>query len=434
MSQKERDRLKIVEAVEKKRLGAQDGADQLGMSARGLRKLRNRYRTSGDSAVIHGLRGRDSNRRISEKIKLKTIRLIQKKYSDFGPTLAAEYLVDDAEISISRETLRGWMIQEGLWKSRPARKREIHVWRERRASEGELIQWDTSIHDWLEGRGEKLVLIAMIDDATSKLYGEFHDSDTTINNMIVLGNYLKLKGRPIAAYTDKNSIFKVNRGASIEEQLDNMCPDTQLGRALKELDIEWIAAHSPQAKGRIERSFGTMQDRLIKAMRIAGIKDRENANAYLHTKFIPFWDERFGKSPRTSGDAHRLLTKEHRLDEILSIRERRKVRNDYTIQWQNNLWQIAREEIRHGLLRVGVDIEQRLNGAIHARFQGKYLKLQRIEAAKAAARGLPDASVALRAPSASGKPAEKTKYIPPSDHPWRRTFLPCRKAELSTLR
>ena len=196
----------------------------------------------------------------------------------FGPTLAAEYLEQEHELKVSRETLRKWMRKAGLWKARHQRIGQVHVWRARRSCVGELVQWDTSDHDWLEGRGPRIYLIAMIDDATSRLLAQFVSSDSTEQNMRLLRAYLEKYGRPVAFYTDKAGLFRVNRPAQLEEQLAGQDPKTQIGRALEELDVGWIAAHSPQAKGRVERCFHTLQDRLVKGLRKAQVTTLEEAN------------------------------------------------------------------------------------------------------------------------------------------------------------
>src|SRR5207342_992065 len=225
-----------------------------------VRRLLAKLREVGDKAVLHGLRGR-SNRRIKEQDKGKAVEILSRDvYKGFGPTLAAEYLAKKHNMKVSKETVRKWMREAGLWRARKQRVEKVHMWRERRERFGELVQWDTSEHDWLEGRGEKIYLIKMIDDATSRLFARFVRHDSTVENMAVLEQYLRRYGRPLEFYTDKASIFlttpKKNHAPRVEPP-----PPTQIGRALSELGVGWIAAHSPQAKGRVERSFQTAQDR-----------------------------------------------------------------------------------------------------------------------------------------------------------------------------
>ena len=270
MSQKERDRLQVLQEAKQRHITQREAAGQMGVSERWVRKLLARMRKEGDRAVIHRLRGRSSNRKIPDGVRKKVVGLVEREYRDFGPTLASEYLAERQRVRVSRETLRGWMIQAQLWKPRRARIERLHTWRPRRAQCGELVQWDTSEHDWLEGRGEKLYLIAMIDDATSRAGARFVRHDSTPENLRLLRSYLRRWGRPLAFYTDKASLFKTSRPQQRDEQLQGQFPRTQIGRALEELGIEWIPAHSPQAKGRIERFFGTAQDRLVKGLRKAG--------------------------------------------------------------------------------------------------------------------------------------------------------------------
>src|SRR5207248_4537718 len=215
-------------------------------------------------------------------------------YEGFGPTLASEYLRKKHGVAASRETVRQWMMRARLWRGKKEKVKQIHTWRPRRSRFGELVQWDTSEHDWLEGRGEKLYLIAMIDDSTSRLWARFVKHDSTEENMKLLWSYLEKFGRPLSFYTDKASLFQTREklrrdDAGVEKDPVEMGP-TQIGRALRELGISWIAAHSPQAKGRVERNFGTAQDRLVKGMRVAGVKTIEQANEYLASDYLVWWE------------------------------------------------------------------------------------------------------------------------------------------------
>src|SRR5881227_3477112 len=296
LSTKDGDRLKILHEVKRKHL-TQRAAEQLGVSDRWVRELLRRVKKEGDGGGVHRGRGRVSNRRLPESVRTKTLKLVQAKYRDFGPTLACEYLAKNHQVEVSKETLRQWLIGAGLRRVKRRKVQEVHVWRPRRSCRGELVQWDTSEHDWLEGRGPRLYLVAMIDDATSQAYARFVGHDSTEENLRVLWEYLKRWGRPVEFYTDKSSLFTVNAPApeaadeAVEEEL------TQIGRALSELGIGWIAAHSPQAKGRVERSFETDQDRLVKGLRVAGAKNLEQANAYLDAEYLPAWDAKFTVLP-----------------------------------------------------------------------------------------------------------------------------------------
>jgi transposase len=379
MTQRDRDRLVVLKKADKKLITQKQAADELQLSERQVRRLVVRLREVGDRAVVHGLRQRPSNRRLSEKTRENAVRILsQQVYRGFGPTLASEYLAKKHKIRIGREALRQLMQQAGLWRSRKQKIEAIHEWRARRSSRGELVQWDTSEHDWLEGRGEKLYLIHMIDDATSELLGRFVRHDSTEENMRVLWNYLEKNGRPVAYYTDKAALFhttpKVKRDEKqLPRQEREVLPPTQIGRGLLELGIVWIAAHSPQAKGRVERSFGTAQDRLVKGLRVAGACTLEAANRYLETEFLPWWNQHLVTAPANPADAHRRLGPEHDLASALSHVETRQVNNDYTIQVDAKFYRIERASICAGLRGALVRVEQRLDGSLAVRFRDSYL-------------------------------------------------------------
>ena len=376
MNQKERDRLQVLHEAKKRQITQQEAAAQMGVSERWVRKLLARLRQQGDRGVMHRLRGRVSNRKIREPVRAKAVALVRREYRDFGPTLASEYLAERHRVRVSRETLRQWMIQAQLWKPRRARIERVHTWRPRRAQCGELVQWDTSEHDWLEDRGEKLYLVALIDDATSRAKARFVRHDSTQENLRLLRRYLERWGRPGAFYTDKASLFRINRPPQPEEQLQGKRPQTQIGRALEELGIEWIPAHSPQAKGRVERFFGTAQDRLVKGLRKAGAHTLEEAQHYLERVYLPLWNRRFTVAAANPTDAHRPLGPEHHLAAILSQVESRVVMPDYTVPWEGRRYQIARAALRAGLRGARVRMEKRLDGSIALRFRGHYLPVR----------------------------------------------------------
>lgn len=381
MSARERDRLKVLHEVRKRHITQQQAAVELGLSTRWVRTLMKRIGMRGDSGLRHGLRGRRSNRKAPEELKRRAVeRFRQKKqarlWHDYGPTLAAEELAEQYGIHISRETLRHWLIEAKLWRPRCARVERAHLWRARRARYGELVQWDTSEHNWLEGRGEKLYLIAMIDDATSRLTARFVGHDSTAENLRQLRCYLEQHGRPVSVYTDKASLFQIapraihHRDAPAQQL-------TQIGRALKELNIEWIAAHSPQAKGRIERSFQTAQDRLVKGLRQVGAKDLESANQYLQQVYVPFWNRRFGREPQRAGDAHRPVLPGTNLDSLLSIRQSRTVSQDHTISWDGVTYRIDRHQAARGMRGARVEIERRLDASTWMRWRNQTLRLEK---------------------------------------------------------
>ncbi len=339
---------------------------------------------------------------------------------------------------MSRETLRKWMSAAGLWRPRHWRVKAAHVWRPRRPAFGELVMMDSSPYRWLEERGPACHLIALIDDASSRAWGRLVEHDSSEENLRTLQGWLQRYGRPLALYTDKNSLFVTSRPVQWQEQLRGEPARTQFGRALAELGIEWIAAHSPQAKGRIERLFGTLQDRLVKEMRLQQIATLEAANRFLETTFWPCWQRRFARPPAIAVDAHRPLEHTPHLEEILSIREARTVAADHTVSWQGQRWGLWREDVCAGLRGARVEIERRLDGHHWLRFRGRYLPLHLCPAAprSASPSGLRPAGLADQKPKAPTK--LKTKHIPSPDHPWRkpwkRTFLLGRKPDISTLR
>src|SRR5262249_43785385 len=275
----------------------------------------------------------------------------------------------------SRERVRQWMIAEGMWQSKTKKLREVHTWRPRRSHYGELVQWDTSDHDWLEGRGEPVHhLVRMIDDATSRSWGRFVQRDGTRENMGVLWEYVKRFGRAVDYYTDRDSMFTVApRPGENKEQQREADRLTQIGRALRELGIGWIAAYSPQAKGRVERSFGTDQDRLVKHLRLAKVKTLQDANQFLEMEDWPEWNERFARPLEGVVAMHPALTPQTDLAIELSHVEHRIVSNDYTFSFGGRRYQIARQQVKPGMRGKSLRIELLLSGTLRGRFEGEYV-------------------------------------------------------------
>ena len=431
MSAKERDRVRVLEQVRSGQLKRGEACEQLRVSERQFRRIAGRYEKAGDAGLVHRSRGRVSNRRFPAEVRARAVEELEGPYKGFGPTLAAEKLEELNGIVVSRETVRKWQAEEKL--REPRRRGVTHrEWRERRACFGEMVQIDTSKHDWLEGRGESCVLIGMIDDATSRAALRFFESDTTKTNMAMLGRWMRRHGRPLAVYGDKASHFVVNRGSTVEEDLTGVESESQIGRALRELEVEYIRAHSPQAKGRVERLFGTCQDRLVKELRLGGIGTIAEANKYLDRHFVPMWNRRFTVAPLSEADAHRGL-EGHDLGAILSNQECRVVRNDYTIQFGKARYQILRGSAAAGLRGSKVIVEERLDGRLWLRWRGRYLDHVRV-----GARGAPPPATP-RVGSSSLRSSSPPRGVPPSpNHPWKRaykrTLLPCAKPDTSTLR
>jgi transposase len=372
MSQRERDRSRVLHSVLEGRRTQGEAARLLRLTPRQVRRLLQRLQQSGDAGLVHGLRGQPSNRRKNAKLRRRVLQVYCKDYHDFGPTFAAEKLAERG-LEVSPDTLRRWLLAEGLWQ--PKRRRDPHRSRRpRRACFGELVQMDTSIHDWTEGRGEDMVLLHMIDDAASRLLARFYDADDVLNHMDLLLRWLQAHGRPLALYTDRHSIFEPqDKGHALPEA------ETQFGRALRELSIELIRARSPQAKGRVERSFGTAQDRLVKEMRLANVKTIAQANALLDDGLLAKHNRMFSVPPREARDAHRELGTAFNVAAILSLQEQRVVANDYTVRFENRIYQVDKP-VYPGLRQGRVVVELRLDGTMAIRFGDKYLKYHEIAA------------------------------------------------------
>jgi len=433
LSARERERLKVLQQVEEGHLKQVEAARRLRLTDRQVRRLQARLRIQGDRGIVHRLRGRCSNRKIPDALRRRVVQqLRQPCYAGFGPTLAAEQLALQGLV-VSGETLRSWMSAAALWQTKSRAVKQVHVWRPRRPCWGELVMMDSSPYRWLEDRGPAGHLIAMIDDATSRVWGRLVEHDSTEENLRTLRGWLDRYGRPLALYTDKNSLFVTSRPVQWQEQLRDAPARTQFGRALSELDIEWIAAHSPQAKGRIERLFGTLQDRLVKEMRLRDIGTLEAANRFLEITFWPFWQQRFAVPPARCGDAHRRLERTHRLQEILSVRVARTVASDHTVVWNGQRWGVPRDQICAGLRGARAEIERRLDGSHWLRFRNRYLPLLPCPTTSRSASpsGLRPTGLVDRKPKP--KNVNQPKYIPPPEHPWR-TFQFGRKADISTLR
>ena len=413
MSNREIDRLGIINNVIAGKLTWNEAGAQLALCDRQIGRLCKKVRKKGNAGIIHGLRGKPSNHKLEPGLLEEAMELVKSKYSDFGPTFANEKLEELDGIHLSVFVVRKGMIKEGLW--RPKKSKPKHRdWRPRRSCVGEMVQLDGSDHDWFEGRGPRCVLLVFIDDATSRiLYACFISVEDTLNLMAATKSYLRINGRPMFWYVDKDSIYKINRQASIEEQLRDEQPLTQFTRAMKELGIEVINADSPQAKGRVERGFGTHQDRLVKELRLAGISNMEDGNVFLAEVYVPKHNARFAVAPENNTNVHRPLLKSHCLEEILSLRTERTVANDYTIRKDNQFFQLLAEQPVRVKPKDKVLVEMRLDGSRHMRFKEAYL-------------GFKSISKPPYRPFYAGKkeignadgPVKPNK--PAKNHPWRR--------------
>ena len=385
MSGKEADRWYVVRRVIEGELTQKEGARGLGKSERQVRRMVRRVKAEGKIGVRHRLRGRQSNRRTEEEIAGAALEAIKGRYKGFGPTLAQEKLEKRDGIALSVSTVRRLMIGAHEWKAKRGKRRH-RAWRERRRCVGMLVQVDGSEHAWFEERGPRCTLIIFVDDATGRIvYGSFEESEDTVTLMRMTREYVEKHGRPVELYPDRDSIYRVNRQATIEEELRDEQAETQYARAMKELGISVRCAGSPQAKGRVERVFETLQDRLVKEMRLEGIRTRAAANEYL-PGYLAEYNERFAVTPVDATDMHRALLKEHRLDEIFTIRTPRVVANDYTVRCQHRVFQVLRRQPVRVCPRMRIEVEMRLDGSLYLRHRGAYLNVKEITEAVNASR------------------------------------------------
>lgn len=371
MSKKERKRLGLLNKVKAGDVRLVKAAELAGLSYRQMKRVWRRYREQGDEGLVHAARGRTSNRGRPGAWRARVLRRYEEQYADFGPTLAAEYLSKEG-LRIDHETLRRWLLKEGLWKQR--RKRSRHrKWRERRAHRGELIQMDGSHHDWFEGRGAWAVLMVMIDDATNRTYARFFEAETTRAAYETLAGYVRRYGLPQALYVDRDSIYRCEREGRVEEELRGEGPLTNFQRAMKRLGVDLILANSPQAKGRVERRNAVFQDRLVKAMRLEKINGIEQANKYLEQEFLAELNHRFTVKAREKGDVHSRVPVGLKLSEVLCWEEERVVSNDWTVRWHNRFFQISSRHQGANLPGRRVTVRETLKGNVHLIRRGQSL-------------------------------------------------------------
>jgi len=412
MSQKELKRYDIIKKVIGKELKGIEAAGLLGVTGRHIRRLKLKVKDHGAKGLVHGGRGKASNRKIPDKDREKIIDLINKNYHDFGPTLAAEKLKERHKISVSTSAVRSIMIEESIWKPKNKKKEKHRSWRQRKASFGEMIQYDGSYEYWFENRGEKCCLLASIDDATGKVWAQFDEHEGVWPTFNFWQGYIERFGKPYSIYVDRFSTYSMNHKLAKEN------PDTltQFQRAMENnLNIEIIHAKSAEAKGRVEKLFKTLQDRLIKEMRLRNISDIEAANKFLEEEYLPWFNDRFMVEPRGKANLHKPLIKKEidKLDSIFSRQYTRVVRNDFTIHHQKQRYQLLKEQPATVCRKDRVTVEMRLDGSIHFRLRGKYLNHQI----------LPSEPKKINV----GKKTKlwvlpkTTAHIPPANHPWRHS-------------
>lgn len=413
MSQRELTRLEVIQRVKRKTLKQRQAAELLSISVRQVKRLCKAYEASGTAGLISKRRGQPSNNRLPEKTINQARQLLQSRYPDFGPTLATEKLAIEG-VSLSVETVRQLLIGEGLWKAKAVRRPVIHQLRERRARLGELVQIDGSPHDWFEGRAPKCTLLVFVDDATSRLmYLQFVAAETTFNYFAAVRSYIAEFGKPLSFYSDKFGVFRVN----IPNALSGTGL-TQFGRALKELQIELICAHSPQAKGRVERANQTLQDRLTKELRLRDLSSPAAANAYL-PEFIAAYNQRFAVAPRSPEAAHRPLAKGEDLERVLTLCERRTLSKNLTLSYNNVLYQINTKRAAYTMRGAHVEVREKSNGEITIEYQQRQLEYSIYgEQEQHQAKVVEAKLLQPAAARATARPKPKRGPVPRS-HPWR---------------
>lgn len=409
MSIKELKRVQIVNKALEKRIKQKEAAKILDLSERQIRRLVKSLKKDGEKGLIHGLRGKESKRKISNAKKDLIIDKYLETYKGFGPTLAQEKLEERDKIKISRESLRQMLLGSGLWEISRKSKKHRH-WRERKKYYGEMSQIDGSRHKWFEERGPEVSLMAQIDDAKSEVYAEFHEYEGTIPAMQSFKGYLKEHGIPMSVYVDKHSTYKSQHEATVEEQLSGIKAKSQYGRALEEIGVEVIYAHSPQAKGRIERLFKTFQDRLIKEMRLEGISSIKEGNRFLK-EYLPRFNKKFSVEPAGKENLHRKVTSWKEINRALTVRTESFVRNDYTIIHGTSLYQLRTALSLRG--KKVTAIEQ-LNGKLKVEYKGKMIDFSKIETRP-------------QKISETIKPVDRImirrRYMPSINHPWRAAVV-----------
>ena len=394
----------VLGEVKQGRMSLAEAGSLMRLSYRQAKRVWQRFKKAGDAGLVHRSRGRAGRRCKEAKLRQQVLARYAERYPDFGPTLAAEKLVEEG-LGVDHETLRRWLIKAGRWQ--PGRKRPRHrAWRERKASFGQMVQMDGSQHDWFEGRREKAVLMVMVDDATNRTSARFFEEETTRAAYDVFETWVAAYGLPGSLYVDRDSIYRCERVETVEEQETGQKPLTQFSRAMKVLGVELIMAHSPQAKGRVERRNGLLQDRLVKEMRLAGINDLDKANEFLAKKFLPALNRQFNVQARSSLDVHRKAVRN--LDEVLSWEEKRVVAQDWTVVWNGVWFQIHPKHERLDLATRTVTVREHRDGRLQWLYEGQKLSVE----------GLPE-----RPARAKPEPRRvgRTRLTKPAkEHPWRK--------------
>ncbi len=405
MSAKERRRVVIMAGVKAGELSLVEAADVLGLGYRQTKRVWRRYQDDGDAGLVHRLRGKPGQRRKPPAVRAKILARVGERYPDFGPTLAAEYLAKD-RLEVDHETLRRWLLASG--KRTVRRKRQRHrQWRERKPCFGAMVQLDGSHHDWFEGRRGKCVLMVMVDDATNRVWAQFFEEETTHASYDMLEGWARKHGLPQSLYVDRDSIYRCEGLGSIAEQIAGKAPQTQFGRAMEQLGVELILANSPQAKGRVERMNGVLQDRLVKALRLEGISELETANAYLVRTYLAEHNRKFRVKAASEADAHRGVPRH--LNETLSWEEARVVQRDWTVAHEGKWHQLDRQHEALSLAGRKVIVRRLRDGRVQMERGGVKLKWRELP-------GRPEREKVKRTLPPARAAVERK---PAADHPWR---------------
>lgn len=419
MSVKERRRLEVFSRVRGGDLSLAEASKLLKLSYRQVKRVWSRYQQEGDPGLVHRARGRASNRQSEAGLKERALALYREQYSDYGPTLAAECMAQEDGLQVPVMTLHRWLVSAGLWERR--RKRRVHRRRrERRGHWGELLQMDGSFHDWLEGRRQEAnlgqaypgwaVLMVLVDDATSQVFARFYENESWESASDVFLRYVSRQGLPRGLYVDQHGNYRADREPTSDEILAGKEPETQFGRAMRELGVELILARSAQAKGRVERMNGTLQDRLVKALRRAGIADLDAANRFLEERFLPEFNARFSVRATKRSNWHRAVPAGTDLGRILSVQEPRVVQNDWTIRWRNQILQLPSESVEWLQPGQRVTVCEQLDGRLRVFAGDREVNWSATRSASPRAKRKP----ARRGPTGSSQGRK-----PSREHPWR---------------
>lgn len=417
LSEKELRKLYVVKQVAEGKLKQVEAAESLGVTDRQVRRLLNNYRDRGAEGFANKLRGKHSNNKVDKNLTDRAIKLVQDKYPDFGPTLASEKLEELDGLKIAVSTLRRAMIAHSVW-SEKRQKKPIHrTRRPRKPCYGDMEQFDGSSHDWFEGRyneGEYTTLLASIDDATGKVSAWFSEYEGTVPVMKFWWRYFEVFGKPGIIYLDRHSTYKVNT----KNALDDDAVVSQFTRAMNELGVQVINANTPQAKGRIERLFGTLQDRLVKELRLAGINNPKDANKFLQD-YLPKFNARFSVTSGSDVDSHVSLSKSDDLPAVLSVQEIRVVSRDFVVRFKNYWYQLNKGQPTTVYPGSKVTIEKRLDDTLHIRLNGKYLSYTRLDSQPPKLKK----PITALAPEPRKELQVKSITKPSANHPWRKFML-----------